>query len=301
MSLLRNMEGRLRRKQPAVRLPKIELPPFGKDYVKGLVYAEDDKIDDSRSSPDDPYRDYVHVSSLLKFCARRHVLAIKDEVNLVRQPKGQDRVLWAMGKAAEHHIRTQIINHYNYEGIVGRWSCPCRQLSYAGFHDKLRVCSRCKSFATVYNEFTLTDEEYKIVGNPDLNFFPDKLLTVLEAKSMKKDQFNELESPLPDHIFQVGAYHRMWVRRGTVEVRDESVIIYVVKEWGYRGSPYKEFHINTTKEPWNGILDIAWANAAQAKKALLTKQLPPRIAACPNCNTTTAKNCPCVVNCFSRS
>jgi hypothetical protein len=282
--------------QPAAR-PKSEKIDFTPTYLIDLVVSQDRLRD---SDPNRHRSDYIHVSSLVEFCARRHVLSVKDQILNLKLPRSPDRVVWAMGKAAEHHVRRQIIERLNYRDIVGNWSCPCKELLYAGFHVPHRTCIRCGSAATNYNEFDLYDDDAKIVGHPDLILYVERKLMLVEIKSMNKTDFVKLEKPVADHVFQVGCYHRMLVQRGKVPVLPTSALLYVCKDFQWGKSPYKEFHEDMTSDYWRHIIQIAWDKAYQVKAALKKGTMPPRLTACTSANTTTAKACIACTNCFSR-
>lgn len=293
MNLLRALQNR-------VLPPGKSEPPtikFTDSFLSTLVITQDniaekDYIRDRKG--------YIHVTDLLRFCARRQVLCVRDKIQQLKVPRCADRVLWEMGKAAERHVRTQIIKAMNYRNIVGNWGCFCGGLEYGGFFVADRVCARCNSPAIIYHEFTLADDDARIIGHPDLMFYYDNAMLVVEIKSMNKDDFKALSEPSPNHIFQGGSYRRLLLQRQTVPVHREIAVLYVCKDYIFKGVPYKEYYPEPTKGQWPNVLDIAWKHAYDVKHALAEGIIPPRIEACPSSESTTAKNCVACTNCFAR-
>lgn len=251
----------------------------------------------------------MHVSSLLDFCARKEALAYSGREagappNMRRVFSG-DRILWAIGRAVEHHIRTQFIAAVDYVGVLGWWSCRCGLLRYEGDRD-LRSCTTCGDPATVYGEFTLTDYISKIVGNPDMLYRrPDnRLIRVVEIKSMNITQFKELSAPLPMHVMQASLYALLLEKLG-MSADDSVTIFYAAKDY-HPSHPYKSYTV-LIDTPLRARLEDLYLNALERAEWIaenegtqgLPHSLPPRLPSCSSPQATRAKNCSQCVGCFS--
>ena len=160
-----------------------------------------------------------------------------------------------------------------------------------------------------YEELTLFDHEYRIVGNPDIPYVrPDNgKVRVCEIKSMNKKDFDALGSAKGDHVWQALIYRRMFQRNGA-EVDDNVSIVYGCKDYSFKGSPYLEFTVKVTPEHEKN-LDRMWESAATIRDFVASSKkeeikttpvkLPPKIALCPHKNTITAKGCDQCHSCFS--
>ena len=71
----------------------------------------------------------LHVTSVINDCARMIQLARSSPVPLYTPaPTGGHRVMWLLGRAVEHHIRSTYITAVQGVGVRGRWLCRCGQL-----------------------------------------------------------------------------------------------------------------------------------------------------------------------------
>jgi hypothetical protein len=271
-------------------------------FLTSLIEAQD-KIPEGKRG--DGLHGYIHVSGLLSFCPRRHVLMTMDEVQAHQTPSSFDRLLWAIGRAVERHVRTQTIAALNFAGVYGAWACVCGRHGYAGFHDPESRCGVCGGLATEYREMSLVDDQAKVMGHPDCVILIGDKFHVVEIKSMNKEQFAELDNPIPAHVFQARSYQKILkqdFKKGLLpyDVEDEVIIIYASKAYNFRGKPYKEFHVKPQTAFTTSIM-LAWKLAKTAADALKAKKLPPRWSACASMDTLTARNCVACTNCFSRS
>jgi len=272
------------------------IPEMTSGFLTSILHAQDAEIDATRIGSD-----YIHVSSLLEFCPRRHVVAVRDEINIYESTRSCDRVLWAIGKGIEAHVRKQLLARFQNIGCVGEWSCPCKRVKYEGMFNPNAICVRCGHVATHYDEFTLIDHEAKVAGHPDFIFMASGRLHVLEIKSMNKKDFDLLTKAVPNHIFQASSYRKMLAARGTVPVDPHVIILYVCKDYSFKGSPYHEFSIDATSPEVTNSLDLAWQNARIAKQALEGSQLPTKHPSCLTPSSPMARGCAACVNCFSRA
>lgn len=267
------------------------------NYFIGKVLGADSMPDVMRGGSD-----YIHLSSLIGMCERREILkGISGEST--RQVMPAMRIIWALGRAAENHVRTSFISSVGKERVLAAWVCKCGGLSGEGeFVDE--ICPKCMSPADRFREMPLWDHNYMIVGNPDLIYIrPDNMKKrVVEIKSIAAKEFDLLEQAKPDHIIQAASYQRM--ASLVYDTDDEISVVYVAKD--FRARPYKEFHVR----PSGMILDVIdsmWDKAgrirdwkAAAKDAESRPPLPDRLDTCNEPTTSTAKNCDQCVGCFAR-
>ena len=279
----------------------VDSPTMLEDLLRGM-----DVIQDSR----DRKGNYAHVSDLVHdFCPRRSVLMVRHDLESKRAIRSADRVLWALGRGIEAHVRNTLIRSLNYSGIVGNWSCPCGALRSLGFHDS-RNCSRCGSIMTTYDEVDLEDGDALVTGHPDLLFTVRRGLQVLEIKSLKQraaagpgdfcfENFAKGQQASPDHVLQAASYRRMLLKAPTTPISPVVSIIYVSKDYQFVGSPYKEFHINVDSPVIDNSLDSIWAQAVARRDNLAAKTIPARLPACIAPSVPMAKKCEACASCFS--
>jgi hypothetical protein len=67
---------------------------------------------------------YVHLSELVRLCARQHSLMLDGGIAREMQIVGAHRVMWKIGRAVENHVRAQLVDGIPSE-ILGRWTCVC--------------------------------------------------------------------------------------------------------------------------------------------------------------------------------
>lgn len=298
MPLLRSMQERASGEPPRPRtrtrpaLPAVALEP---GYLGALVTGQDRLLEESRL-----VSDVIHVSSLIHFCPRKSILAKKDAPNLGKAPSSMERVMWAIGRAVEFHVRTQFIAAVGMPQVLGRWSCFCQGSKVEGLGVSHRVCNQCRNPVSLYGEWLLEDRELRLVGNPDLLFLrPDGQLQVIEIKSKNKKAFDALHEPEANHLFQSTAYHMLLSRAGlSYPVHPEVVVFYVCKDFAFAGSPYREFHVPASNMA--NIVEGKFAQVREMRRMEHRSVLPPRLSACATHMSVTAKNCELCVSCFSR-
>lgn len=271
-----------------------------------ILHREDSKPDSRKNS----LEGYTHVSSLLHACPRRSALITMDKIVDVRRVRGADRVLWALGRSAEEHVRRQIITHMGYDHVIGKWHCACGALEYTGFFDHNRHCDTCGVVADEYGEVDLIDDRLKITGHPDLPLVLEKsiggpnLIYIVECKTLNKREFDLQTGPKEDHVSQAAAYRKMFKEDDSLNmgmgVAKEVIIIYVCKDYSFKGSVYHEYHVDVTKGIPAVNTKLMWDDQATALRDAGKGKLPPRLDACPSMDSPTAKECVACVNCFSR-
>lgn len=240
---------------------------------------------------------YVHVSDLLNKCSRKVALAYVHDVDVVEMAIFDSLSLtFRQGEAIHDHVRDVVSKSHPHE-VYADWSCRCGHTHFEGILSQSlqrKVCERCHTQADNHNEVPVHDDEYHIVGSPDLLLYRVDGFYITEIKSMAARYWDELEQPLPEHIIQVIFY---WVlmRRAGKPLHDHVSILYVNKEFRPR-NPYKEYTVFVPDMV--DRLGIYFEEAAGIKSAIAGGPLPERTV-CQSQNTKTAKECELCAICFS--
>lgn len=264
-----------------------ELPVWGDDWLSTIIRSQDAAREEVRYG-----NGYLHVSSLINnFCPRAQVLYGLEPNAVTRLPSSGDRIVWSIGKALEAYVRKQLAARYKHF-MFGRWSCSCSATKVEGLHKEV-TCPLCKTSADNYDEFTLYDHSLRICGNPDILIYFEGKLLVVEIKSIKKDGFDALESPLPNHVFQLNFYRTMLGE----QAHPYGIVFYVKKDYDFK-SPYKEFHVDSTMQ--SSAINLAIENVKGLRSYQMKAELPPKLSACFSPSTQVAKTCPVCVSCFNR-
>lgn len=257
--------------------------------------------------------DWIHVSSLVNGdCLRANALARMEGFKGEDKPRHADRLLWAIGKAVEKHIRTSMIDLFGPDNCVGLWSCACGKESHKGFGrfdpDRCANCGTLKS--SHYDEFHVVDEDHLLSGSIDFVVKPedDPRLTVVEIKSIKvvpkggvrnsTPEFHTIESPQRGHALQALLYRKLLELNHHI-VSNEVLVAYGAKDYVME-SPYKIFEVDATAEENVMAVDNLMAMAKEYADKFREGKLMPRLPACSSCNTSRAKACPMAAACFSR-
>lgn len=292
-------------------VPEIAGTVLTDDYLISIIERQDTIPERSRLGTPS-VEGYIHASSLLDMCARQQVIA-----NLHRPPallnnvSSADRVVWALGRAAEKHVRRQVINGLQMRDTFGRWSCHCPRWERSvrqGFYDDDIRCGHCAQKLDKYREITLFDHANKIAGNPDLIFRHMQKYVCTEVKSIKGEEFKELRVPLNVHVLQAILYRHLLLLTG-MPVADVVVIFYVNKHYARRRrraegeaperSPvYKEFHVDATLPMYQNELARMLSIAAEVRDHMRVGMVPERTL-CTNSSCSRARECPVAATCFN--
>jgi hypothetical protein len=285
--------------EPNLSSPVIDA--HGNDFITRNVLRMDSAPEIRRMG-----KQYIHVSALIGMCARLHLLSFLSGAEHSRKVQSSMRLVWALGRAAEKHVRTQFIEAVNYVGVIGKWSCLCEHTKHDGQHNPKLRCEKCGKKVNNYGESGLLDHDARVVGSPDLIYVRETgRLRVVEIKSICKKDYDLLTRPLADHVAQGMSYRRILERSGRA-VDDEITVLYVCKDYQWKG-PYKEFYVPATAHTEH-TLDIMWAEAERVAEGIRASEemppsqvpLPPRLSACANRETKMAAACPLRDLCFSR-
>lgn len=286
-------DGREEPPSPLATPVEIEPEEVGEHLLSRIINM-DSRMETHRHSGE-----LVHVSSAIQgICPRREFLFRKHFSEIPMVPvKPADRIVWAMGRMAEEHCRSNYIeaSRLDPEALppYGNWEC-----SRCGAEKKLSTYPQwkcCSSGKWLYREVTLVDAVSGITGNPDFLLQTGELeMHVVEFKSINKTGFDALvDDAQMSHQLQVAAYGRLLECLG-YDVSGLTVV-YVCKDYTFR-NPYKSFSIDPdTKQ---GALDLIWEDAKVVRN-MGTKVMPPRGAACKTPNSPVAKQCAACTLCFS--
>lgn len=247
---------------------------------------------------------YTHVSDLIGKgkCMRQIAIARKYGTPLRPKRLGVfDRITFAIGDAV-HDTMKMIATEGGPSAVWGNWKCSCGHLYHTDpcVHaeiDPEDVCELCGTPCNVYQEVPMFNEEYQIVGNPDLMLFLDDVgaFHIVELKSMKHEDFLDLSRPLPEHILQVVFYWFLVAMTGR-KVTDRVSIVYITKGYQFKGEAHKEFMIDPRRELHR--LEPYLADALRAKMSREHEVYPER-KVCSGEYTTQAKKCEVCSLCFT--
>ena len=253
--------------------------------IKDVVDRQDNIPDASRAGSE-----YTHVSSLIDCCTREHILVRRHEVRAVKNWTGAHRLLFAFGRTAEHHVRTEFIKGVGKDRILGSWCNSVDNVSTEGLGGGLDSL-----YHWTYGELTLMDQELMVTGSPDLLFLDEEgRVIVIEIKSTTT-LASEIDMAQGNHVLQSILYRDL-LRRMDYAVSPYTLIFYVSKKFKW-GSPYREFWIDATTPTHANMVEQAWRFARTIRDDNPRGPLPARVCADHRC--TRAKACPVVTNCFS--
>lgn len=272
---------------------QVEQPRLPADWITDMLNRQDAVPEHGRAGRGN----YIHVSSLVDLCARQYYLARRYQVDRPERITGGHQTTFAIGRALEAHVKRHIMADRSLGGIWGMWACACGHSRGIGLHRTDRTCERCGRPMDRYEEPVLRDEEYRIIGRPDVTLHEGRAFkVVLEIKSMARDRWDRLTAPLADHMLQALMYRWLYQRQGYA-VYDHVILLYITKDFRY-GSPYKEFHAHADHDHHRLMVDDALALAVQVRDAVQEDRPPPR-ERCERPDCAAARNCPVASLCFN--
>lgn len=282
------------------RPTSISQPIIDPEFVTRMVSAVDGGNGISRSggSSNAKNRGYMHVTGLLDVCPREHTLSYQQGLPIGTTVVGAMKIVWAIGRAVEKHIRNNVIMNRGWKGIYGLWWCRCHLTSHLGTHPADKVCRRCGGGINTYNEPLLEDHDNGIIGCPDLTLVELGWFIVVETKSMNKTDFDKLDAPLADHVMQALMYRHLYAEAG-FPVTDYVIIVYARKDFIFGGSRaiYKEYHVRV--DNWQGHLSRMVETGRSILDANKQGRILPRVL-CSTATCSRAKGCSRVTSCFSQ-
>jgi hypothetical protein len=212
-----------------------------------------------------------------------------------------DAFTFAQGDAI-HDTAKELLSRAAPGEMWGKWSCKCGTLRHNDpclltDTDQEEVCPYCGTKCNEYQEVSIRNEEYRIVGNPDVLMHIRNLDAkhITEVKSIAASQFSDLNRPLPEHVIQAMMY--WWLmREAGHRITSHVSIFYITKGWVFGSKPpYKEFLVDA--EASLSRLDPYLKIAKDYKESKINGQLPPRTCTSPD--TATAKGCEVCRICFA--
>lgn len=297
---------------------KVELA-IPSDFFISTVVKADKKREGYRFNWDN-----TNVSDLMHQCPKFYTLILEqpEENRDFKFVNSSDRILWALGRAAETHVRAQYAAAKNYQGIFGVWHHPNNETveSKTGLLEQ----SDLLSFGgePLYKEYRVTNSQYELTGSPD--FLPEipmqipgtkeNYLMVYEFKSIKgkatdtakEKGFDDLEEAKPDHCYQPSLYARLAQQDSLLagKVYPWKVgVVYVRKEYMFEREdiiPYKEFHVDTQDSVISSHVDGLLEVASAIKHYRKTRIHPDAHKLCQSVYSKHAKKCPLANKCFSQ-
>lgn len=292
-----------------LRAGKVPSPHVNKltpDTLVKLIVSRDRIPDPARNHP----KGYIHVSGLIRGDCPRF-LSLQKRLNHYpdNRVNGATRIMWKLGRAAEQHVRDQLIAALPSEQVWGNWRCHCGKRRREGHSYDKDTCIICGHRADIYEELDLENDTYFVTGHPDFIVFIDGKIYPIEIKSLtnsksanaKGEGFDSINGPFVNHVLQVSCYHRMLMplsRRLGLPLAEQALVLYVSKDFnGFQVPyPYKEFHVN----PYEYKPQIQ-TMFEEAKSAYLGAKgmLPQRLTTCANASTKCASKCSLVHPCFA--
>jgi hypothetical protein len=242
----------------------------------------------------------LHVTAVINDCPRMIQLARSSPVTLYTPaPTGGHRVMWLLGRAVEHHIRSTYITAVQGVGVRGRWLCRCghTEIEQVGWPDA--ICPRCEQPPRTYGEITLRDPVSGLSGRPDLITVTEdpggEEDTIIEIKSMNGPDFDELDTPHGSHLEQATLYRRLNILTGR-RTRRNVRVIYCTKVFVF-GNPYKERSVDVGE---GTVWDEGASMYLETANAINRPELLPRHIGCTDPHRPKPRACPTCVDCFVR-
>ncbi len=265
---------------------------------------------------DDYWRvDHLHASDVTKddFCPR--YFALCDILGHIPKPRNSatcEQVVYAQGRM---HA-TMLINWFAEMGLAwGNWGClSCGNITKLARRPKKCSVPKCRARLFRYIEMRITSKKSGIGCGIDLFIaLPGHdMLTVVELKSLGKEEFKALKMPLAEHRVRTSLYLKCLSECGEEFVQgvdtDEARILYIskggygakttvpTKGWGLRDrawSPFKEFTITRDDSMTEDYVE----RAAPVHKFRTTGIMP--CGVCPHALASRAEGCELRPQCFS--
>lgn len=275
----------------------------------------------------------VHASDITyasrPFCPRERAYLIRDKK---KPPNGRISTSEVVTFGIGHAVEDMIIDSFVQMGMaVGDWKCEhCNRTFH--FCKKPAVCMHCGDKRLKYVEVRITSPVTGVSCGIDLilDFPGDAKHTMVEIKTMDKDQFKGLIAPLGEHEQRTKLYMRSCAeaqgwddQQFTNLIRtDRAFILYSTKGgygtaceevptwefWDAPFSPFKDFIIERDDKALDTVVQPAliyklWKEMHDAHVAsdgaVEAPDLPDRI--CNSSLDKRAKQCSCLNPCFMKA
>jgi hypothetical protein len=243
------------------------------------------------------------------FCPRQYALFdLTDRKPWPERVSTAEELVFAQGRFLQNLVREAL-----GEIVYGDWTCENCQWVHA-IQREPDECVHCGSAFLAYNEVRFTSTKSGVSCGVDILVkFPDaRQLTVVEVKSIDKEEFKKLHAPLAAHRLRTAAYMQIIEdsHHPQAHMIDTTVgrVLYVSKggygqimddhtAWGFDGdskfSPFKEYFV--TRDDENTEFYLNRAGALQAFRA--TGIMPSGV--CKTNLQREAKACPVCAQCFT--
>lgn len=296
MSLLAKGIKRMREKKTAPAKNERTCKPTTDDLIS-LVRRRDARLEEKRGQDG-----AIHVSALVSTgCARKlaiEITAARDGTAKPEKVSSDMRVVWAMGRAAEKHVREAWIEELQ-ERAFGRWECACgKTTSTNTFFSRSAIAECCGGKLDQYAEIDLEHAGLGLKGHPDFVYQAEDGLRVVEIKSINSSGFDSLKEPKPQHVAQLLHYIDMVPGATRELISPIGHVFYVRKEFSFKGIPYKCFDVDSAAPVHKMALDAGIDRADDVRTFLDGGKLPARLGQCKTPNTPTAKKCGACEMCF---
>ena len=247
---------------------------------------------------------YTHVSDLITSgkCVRR--ISISDKFGVPLRPQRlriADRIVFAIGDAIHDEVKS-IASEGAPDRVWGLWKCSCGHLYHEdpcclSEIDPDDICPLCGTASNVYKEVPIYNEQYGIVGNPDLLMYIEECdaFHVTELKSIAPEAWADLVRPQPAHVLQVLFYWWLMMEAG-YRLTDLISIVYITKGYQFKGKPQKEFMIDPAKELHRLI---PYLEDARLAKLSLEHNVFPARKVCSGQYDSVARKCEVCEQCFT--
>jgi hypothetical protein len=253
----------------------------------------------------------VHASDLMgrkEFCPREYALGLK-----YLNPRDDERIATAEAVTFEYGYAVESLVRKWFSQMDrahGNWECLACSKTYE-FQRRPFKCS-CGSKAFDYKEITFTHGSSGVTCRPDLFLdFGRPKLTVLEIKSIDKEEIKKLAAPLAEHRWRTNLYMRIIDQsdsphRDLIDTQD-AFVLYVTKGgYGFKDEQLKKWKLNDSDfSPFREFpvvrddsqTDELLARAAMVREYRKTGVMP--LGVCPTMLCQRAKWCKQAKHCWS--
>lgn len=247
----------------------------------------------------------VHVSTVtdseLGFCPRQFAL-----LDVLEQKLPPEHINAALQVAFDNGeaLHDLCRNKWLRNDVIGMWKCKqCKDVRHFSKLPAAKGPSCAHEW--VYYEEKFVDPASGISGSID--FFVDmgnKKLTIVEAKSIDKDQFSKLAGPMAKHRIRSQVYLALIDRAAPKEVKEQidlshARILYISKGFGKMNAdhgkvlPFKEFSVQRNDEAVEQYFELGQHVQVFRKGGPMPKVI------CVNHMDKRAQPCPVAKQCFS--
>ena len=279
--------------------------------LKFLLHSELAIVDPPRSL------DILHASELTRedreFCPRERALLLRDGDNRKEERLGTSlNVTYQVGRWYENQVRNVWLRKY----ALGNWGCVnCLHThEYQTVPESCDNCGETDPERITYIEPRAYSPKYDTSCGIDFLLWKEQMLTPVEIKTIKAEDFKVLHAPMSEHRKRTAFYldllsHSTWMDFDVKINLDYGILLYVCKGFGFKDdfegrvgvpdanfSPFKEFRV---KRADGKTLKSVYQKALDVKAFKKNKKLPKRI--CPNLTCTRAKWCSVKKTCFGEA